>query len=358
MPNDTETAPGKDRQPLLRRAAVLGAGTMGSRIAAHLANAGLPVLLLDLAQPDGQPSLASRAICALLKAKPAAFYDPTSAALITPGDFDHDLPQLAACDWIIEAVAENLAIKQSLLEKIQPHLGPEAIVTTNTSGLSIAAIAEKPPPEFRRRWFGTHFFNPPRYMRLVEIIPTSETDPACAVAVADFADRRLGKTVVFARDTPNFIANRIGVFSMLTAVRLMQEQNLGIEEVDALTGSVIGWPRTGTFRLADMVGIDVLAHVAKNFSESRATDASSTQLPAFIETLLANGWLGDKSGQGFYKKDPADPKIRLALDWRTLEYYPAQRPKFTSIEMTKNAPSLGERLRLIFAADPKKDKAA
>jgi 3-hydroxyacyl-CoA dehydrogenase len=331
---------------------------MGSRITAHLANAGLPVLLLDLAQPDGQPSLASKAISALLKAKPAAFYDPASAALITPGDFDRDLPQLAACDWIIEAVAENLAVKQLLLEKIQPHLGPEAIVTTNTSGLSIAAIAEKSPPDFRRRWFGTHFFNPPRYMRLVEIIPTPETDPACAAVIADFADRRLGKTVVFARDTPNFIANRIGVFSMLTAVRLMQEQDLGIEDVDALTGSVIGWPRTGTFRLADMVGIDVLAHVAKNFSESRASDASATQLPAFIETMLASGWLGDKTGQGFYRKDPADPKNRLALDWRTLEYHPAQRPKFPSIEMAKNAPSLGERLRLIFAADPKKDKAA
>ena len=215
-----------------------------------------------------------------------------------------------------------------LLEKIQPHLGPESIVTTNTSGLSIAAIAEKTPPEFRRRWFGTHFFNPPRYMRLVEVIPTPETDPALAATIADFADRRLGKTVVYARDTPNFIANRIGVFSMLTAVRLMREQDLGIEEVDALTGSVIGWPRTGTFRLADMVGIDVLAHVANNFSESRGDDASATQLPAFIETMLANGWLGDKSGQGFYKKDPADPKARLALDWRTLEYHPAQRPKF------------------------------
>ncbi len=331
---------------------------MGSRIAAHLANAGLPVLLLDLAQPKGEPSLASKAITALLKAKPAAFYDSASAALITSGDFDHDLPQLATCDWIIEAVAENLAVKQSLLEKIQPHLGPEAIVTTNTSGLPIAAIAEKAPPDFRRRWFGTHFFNPPRYMRLVEIIPTAETDPACAAAIAEFADRRLGKAVVYARDTPNFIANRIGVFSMLTAVRLMQEQDLGIEEIDALTGSVIGWPRTGTFRLADMVGIDVLAHVANNFSESRGDDASATQLPAFIETMLTNGWLGDKTGQGFYKKDPADPKNRLALDWRTLEYHPAQRPKFPSIEMAKNAPSLGKRLRLIFAADPKKDKAA
>ncbi|MGC2161639.1 MAG: 3-hydroxyacyl-CoA dehydrogenase NAD-binding domain-containing protein [Silvibacterium sp.] len=343
------------REPLLRRAAVLGAGAMGSRIAAHLANAGLPVLLLDLPQPEPEASLAAKAIAALLKAKPAAFYDPASAVRITPGDFDHDLSQLKDCDWIIEAVAEDLAIKQSLLEKIQPHLSPETIVTTNTSGLSIAAIAQKTPPAFRRRWFGTHFFNPPRYMRLVEIIPTPEAAPEAVAAIAEFADRRLGKTVVFARDTPNFIANRIGVFSMLTALRLMQEQDLTIEEVDALTGSVIGWPRTGTFRLADMVGIDVLAHVAKNFAESRSDDASATQLPDFIESMLERRWLGDKTKQGFYKKDG---ETRLALDWHTLAYRPAQRPKFPSIEMAKNAASLGERLRLILAADPKKDKAA
>jgi 3-hydroxyacyl-CoA dehydrogenase len=342
-------------QPLLRRAAVLGAGAMGSRIAAHLANAGVPVLLLDLPQPPAETSLAAKAIAALLKAKPAAFYDPASAALITPGDFDHDLPKLKDCDWIIEAVAEDLAIKQSLLEKIQPHLNPEAIVTTNTSGLSIAAIAQSTSSSFQRRWFGTHFFNPPRYMRLVEIIPTSETDSAAVAAIADFADRRLGKTVVSARDTPNFIANRIGVFSMLTALRLMQEQDLSIEEVDALTGSVIGWPRTGTFRLADLVGIDVLAHVAKNFAESRSEDLSAAQLPSFLETMLQNRWLGDKTKQGFYKKDGEN---RLALDWHTLEYRPAQRPKFPSIEMAKNAASLSERLRLILAANSKKDKAA
>jgi 3-hydroxyacyl-CoA dehydrogenase len=343
-------------KPLLRRAAVLGAGAMGSRIAAHLANAGVPVLLLDLPQPES--SLAAKAVAALLKAKPAAFYDPASAALITPGDFDHDLPQLKSCDWIIEAVAEDLAIKQALLEKIQPHLSSTAIVTTNTSGLPVTAIAQNTSPEFRRRWFGTHFFNPPRYMRLLEIIPTPETDREAAAAIADFADRRLGKTVVYARDTPNFIANRIGVFSMMTALRLLQEQNLNVEDVDALTGSVIGWPRTGTFRLADLVGIDVLAHVAKNFAESRADDASATELPPFVETMLQNRWLGDKTSQGFYKKDPADPKNRLALDWRTLEYHPAQRPKFPSIEMAKNAQSLGERLRLILEGDPKKDKAA
>jgi 3-hydroxyacyl-CoA dehydrogenase len=339
----------------MRRAAVLGAGAMGSRIAAHLANAGVSVLLLDLAPPKPGMSLAAKAVGALLKTKPAAFYAPAFADLITLGDFDHDLAQLRGCDWVIEAVAENLAIKQALLEKIAPYLGPEAIVTSNTSGLPISAIAGDMPADFRRRWFGTHFFNPPRYMRLVEIIPTPETDTGATDAIAEFADRRLGKTVVFARDTPNFIANRIGVFAMLSAVRLMQEQGLTIEEVDALTGSVIGWPRTGTFRLADLVGIDVLAHVAKNFAESRSSDASATALPAFIEAMLERGWLGDKAGQGFYRKEG---DARLALDWKTLEYHPAQRPKFASIEMAKDAATTGERLRLIFSTDPTKDKAA
>jgi 3-hydroxyacyl-CoA dehydrogenase len=352
--------------PLLRRAAVLGAGAMGSRIAAHLANVGVPVLLLDIVPPNktdpkARSSIATGALAALLKAKPAAFYDAASVRLITPGNFEDDLAGLKDCDWIIEAVTEDLAIKQALLAKIIPHLGPGSVVTTNTSGLPVASIAADTSPEFRRRWFGTHFFNPPRYMRLLEIIPTVEADPAAVSSIAAFADRRLGKSIVYARDTPNFIANRIGVFSMLAAVRLMQEQNLTFEEVDALTGSAIGWPRTGTFRLADMVGIDVLAHVARNFAESRGTDASATTLPAFIETMLERRWLGDKTGQGFYKKDlqAKDPKNnRLVLDWHRLEYRAAGRPKFPSIEMAKNAESLPERLRLVLDSDVEKDKAA
>ncbi len=337
---------------------------MGSRIAAHLANAGVPVLLLDIVPPGNaasRSSIAVSAIAALLKAKPAAFYDAASAALITPGNFEDDLERLKDCDWVIEAVVEDLDIKQALIGKIAPHLHPQAIVTTNTSGLPVASIAAKATPEFRRRWFGTHFFNPPRYMRLVEVIPTPESDAYAVASIATFADRRLGKAIVFARDTPNFIANRIGVFSMLTAVRLMQEQDLNIEDVDALTGSIIGWPRTGTFRLADMVGIDVLAHVARNFAASQGHDAAAIKLPDFIAAMLERRWLGDKTGQGFYRKDPAiaDPKKnRLALDWRTLEYREAARPKFPSIEMAKNAESLPERLRLVLGGDTKKDKAA
>jgi 3-hydroxyacyl-CoA dehydrogenase len=360
--SSTHSPATNEAPPLIRRVAVLGAGTMGSRIAAHLANAGLPVVLLDVAVETGARSrIAADALQSLLKTKPASFYEPEAARLITPGNFEDDLALLGACDWVIEAVVEDLAIKQTLLARITPHLRAGAIATTNTSGLPVASIAAQASPDFRRRWFGTHFFNPPRYMRLVEIIPTPEADPTSVAVIANFADRRLGKSIVFARDTPNFIGNRIGVFAMLTAVRLMQEQDLTIEEVDALTGSAIGWPRTGTFRLADMVGIDVLAHVARNFAESGATDANSAALPGFIQTMIERRWFGDKSGQGFYKKAGKDEQgrdLRLALDWKTLEYRPAGRPKFPSLEMAKNAESLPERLRLLLAGNPRKDRAA
>jgi 3-hydroxyacyl-CoA dehydrogenase len=339
---------------VIRKAAVLGAGTMGSRIAAHLANAGLPVVLLDIPSEKGTRSaIASQALDALKKSKPAAFYDPAYAAHVSVGNFDDDLALLADCDWVIEAVTENLAIKQALLDKVVPHLKRDAILTTNTSGLPVASIAAKLPEAVRRRWFGTHFFNPPRYMRLVEIIPTPESDPAAIAAVSHFADLLLGKEVVFARDTPNFIANRIGVFIMLESVRLMQEEDLTIEEVDALTGSAIGWPRTGTFRLADMVGIDILAHVAANFEGSGV-------VPPFIRAMLERRWLGDKTRQGFYKKekDAEGKEIRLVLDWKTLEYAPAIRPKIASLEMAKNAEKLPERLAQLLAGDIRKDKFA
>jgi 3-hydroxyacyl-CoA dehydrogenase len=344
---------------VIRKAAVLGAGTMGSRIAAHLANAGLPVILLDIPAREGARSaIASQALEALKKSKPAAFYDPAYAARVRVGNFDDDLALLADCDWVIEAVTENLGIKQALLERVAPHLKRNAILTTNTSGLPVATMAAKLPEAVRRRWFGTHFFNPPRYMRLVEIVPTPEADAAAIAAIAHFADVLLGKDVVFARDTPNFIANRMGVFILLEAIRLMQEEDLTIEEVDALTGSAIGWPRTGTFRLADMVGIDVLAHVAANFEGSGA-------MPQFVAELLERGWLGDKTKQGFYKKekDAEGKDVRLVLDWKTLEYVPAIRPKIPSLEMAKHAGKLAERLAQLLALGVlreavRKDKAA
>jgi 3-hydroxyacyl-CoA dehydrogenase len=353
------SALGNSAQPLLvRRAAVLGAGTMGSRIAAHLANAGIPTLLLDLV-PKGESAernrLALAALDALGKAKPAAFYEPRQAALITPGNFEDDLPKLAQCDWVIEAVAENLAIKTALLARVVPHLAAHAVLTTNTSGLPVSQIAEGLAAH-RERFFGTHFFNPPRYMRLLEVIPTAESDASVVAAFSAFADRVLGKQVVFAHDTPNFIANRIGIAVMFNAATLMLQQGLTIEEVDALTGQAIGWPRTGTFRLADLVGIDILAHVAANFPQGVTQGGFSS----ILEEVVKRGWLGDKAGQGFYKKSRgADGKdARLVLDVATFEYRPAAKPALPALEMAKNAATLPERLRLLLAGDPARDKAA
>jgi 3-hydroxyacyl-CoA dehydrogenase len=347
--------PGTESAPLLIRcAAVLGAGTMGSRIAAHLANAGIPVLLLDL------PGLAAPALDALKKNKPAAFFDPAFAARVTPGDFENDLAKLSTVDWIIEAVTENLEIKQSLLRKITPHLKPDAVLTTNTSGLPVATIASVLPDNLRHRWFGTHFFNPPRYMRLVEVIPTPEADPAVVQAVSQFCDVHLGKDVVEAHDTPNFIANRIGTYMLMEAVRLMQSEDLTIEEVDALTGSALGFPRTGTFRLLDLVGLDVMAHVAKNFASLRSESAGDLAMPPFIITMLERKWLGDKTRQGFYKKTKDDKgnEVRLVLDWKALEYHPAQKPRFPLLDMAKNAERLPDRLKQMLAGYYNKDKAA
>ncbi len=347
---------------LVRRAAVLGAGTMGSRIAAHLANAGIPSLLLDMVPRDsGAPrnKLALSALDLLARAKPAAFYEPGLAALITPGNFEDDLPKLADCDWVIEAVAENLEIKHALLQRVAPHLSPRAVLTTNTSGLPIRHIAAAlgdAPNGLGARFFGTHFFNPPRYMRLLEVIPAPHTDPALTAAFAAFADRLLGKQVVFAHDTPNFIANRIGVAVTFAVASLMLEQGLTIEEVDALTGQAIGWPRTGTFRLADMVGIDVLAHVASNFPQGVAPGEFSS----ILQEIVRRGWLGDKAGQGFYKKvrGAEGKEERLVLDLKTFEYRPLAKAALPTLEMAKNAPSAKERLKLLLANDPRKDKAA
>ena len=336
---------------LIRRAAVLGAGTMGSRIAAHLANAGIPVVLLDV---PPKSKTAEQALNALAKSKPAALFEFSLARLITTGDFDSDLPKLSNCDWVVEAVAENLEIKTALLARVIPHIAPHAILTTNTSGLPISQIGSALPVEIQKKFFGTHFFNPPRYMRLLEVIPAPGVAPAAISGFAAFADRILGKQVVFAHDTPNFIANRIGIAVMFNAANLMLEQNLTIEDVDALTGPAIGWPRTGTFRLADLVGIDVLAHVAANFPPG----VTGGKFSSILDELLKRGRLGDKSGQGFYKKvRGADGKDeRLVLDLSTFDYRPVAKPALPQLEMAKNAATTQERLRLLLANNPAKDK--
>src|SRR5512141_1358104 len=235
----------------IERVAVLGAGTMGARIAAHLANAGVASFLLDMVPPDADGEarnrIAQAGLDGLRKSKPAAFFHPSLANLITIGNFDDHLKYVAESDWVIEAVIEDLEIKRALLRKVEAVRRPGTIVTTNTSGLPVARIAEGFSEDFRRHWFGTHFFNPPRYMRLLEVIATHEVDGAVVDLVTRFCDVRLGKGIVFASDTPNFVANRIGVFSMLNVIRIMQETDLSIEEVDALTGSIVGWPNSGTF---------------------------------------------------------------------------------------------------------------
>ena len=343
----------------IRRIAVLGAGTMGSRIAAHIANAGFPVLLLDMAQAGNANSLAAKALEGLKKSKPAALASPDFLARIEIGNFDDDLPKLHDCDWIIEAVAENLAIKRALLARVAQNLRPDAILTTNTSGLPVADIAAELPADLRRRWFGTHFFNPPRYMQLLEIIAARESDPDAIATVSNFAAVYLGKSVVPANDRPNFIANRIGAFAMLNTIRVMQQQGLTIEEVDALTGKPMGWPKTGTFRLGDMVGLDVLGSVVRNFAANTRDERSDVQLPPFLEQMLERKWFGDKSGQGFYKKQKgAEGEERLTLDIATLEYRPAQKPRFPALDMAKPIEALPERIRALLGGNPEKDKAA
>src|SRR5512147_514975 len=246
----------------IEKVAVLGAGTMGARIAAHLANAGVASFLLDIVPPDADGEARNKVAHAGLesarKSKPAAFYEPSLARLVTIGNFDDHLKFVGEADWVIEAVVEDLDIKRALLKKVEAARRPGTIVTTNTSGLPVHKIAEGFSDDFRRYWFGTHFFNPPRYMRLLEIIPTPESDPAAVEAISHFCDVRLGKGIVVSKDTANFIANRIGTFSALNVIRLMQEMDLSIEEIDSLTGSAVGWPKSATFRTGDLVGLDIL----------------------------------------------------------------------------------------------------
>ena len=335
----------------INKIAVLGAGTMGARIAAHFANAGVPSYLFDIVPPDAdgpaRNKIATAGLEAAKKSKPAAFMEPSLARLVTVGNFEDDIKKLADVDWIIEAVVENLEIKRALLRKVEAVRKPGTIVTTNTSGLPVHKIAEGFSDDFRWAWFGTHFFNPPRYMRLLEIIPTPEADKAAIDAIAHFCDVRLGKGVVIAKDTPNFIGNRIGTFSVLNVMRLMQEMDLNIEEVDALTGQAVGWPKSATFRTIDLVGLDILGHVVGNMTENVRDERSDLKLPNFFNQMLEHKWLGDKTKGGFYKKSKSDGKEeeRLALDWKTLQYHPRQKPKFAALDMAKNIEDTGTRIR-------------
>ena len=352
----------------IEKVAVLGAGTMGARIAAQLANAGIPCYLLDIAPSElngaetkkelalDSAAVRNRIVLAGLeaakKSRPAAFFTEDAARLVTPGNFEDNLGWCGEVDWIIEAVAENLEIKRGLYARVEALRKPGTIVTSNTSGLPIHLIAEGRSEDFQGHWAGTHFFNPPRYMKLVELIPGPKTRPEVMESLEEICDLRLGKGVVVAKDTPNFIANRIGTYAMLNVLRQMQALGMTIEEVDACTGHAIGQPKSATFRTGDIVGLDVLVHVVRNIYDSIPNDESreNYRLPALLEEMMKRGWLGDKTGGGFYKrvKKGGESEI-LTLDWQTMEYRAKKKAKFGSIEAGKAVEDTRARLRALVA---------
>jgi 3-hydroxyacyl-CoA dehydrogenase len=338
----------------IRRVAVLGAGTMGSRIAAHFANAGVPSRLLDIVVP-GEPDrsvAARRGLEAAARQRPNAFFTESARSLILPGNFEDNLADLGDCDWIIEAVTEQLDVKRAIWERVNDVRKADAILSTNTSGLPLARICEGFPHNFQSRFLGTHFFNPPRYLHLVEVIPTRETDEETVRFVTEFCEVRLGKGVVRCKDTPNFIANRIGSFYGSTVYKLTTEEDFTIEEVDALTGPLIGLPKTASYRLLDVVGLDVWSFVSKNLHDLVPHDPWRDRFtpPPFLEQMLERKWLGDKTGQGFYKRVGPDRQIHV-IDWRTLEYHPAQKVTTPLLAEARRIEDLPRRLQMLVASD-------
>jgi 3-hydroxyacyl-CoA dehydrogenase len=330
----------------IRSAAVLGAGTMGAQIAAHLANAGVPVLLLDLTAAVAHDGLTrARAL------RPDPFFTTAAAARISVGGFESDLGRLAEADWIIEAVVEQIEVKRVLLGRVDAIWRPDGIVSSNTSGIPIAAIADGFGPGLRRHWLGTHFFNPPRYLRLLEVIPTPDTDPLVTERISWFADHRLGKGVVVAKDTPNFIGNHIGIFGVVRVLQALASLRYTIEEIDAITGPSLGRPKSATFRTMDIAGIDILSQVARNLSE-RLPDADAREqfiLPPLIASLVERGWIGEKAGQGFYKRErtAAGAEI-LTLDPATLTYRSKQPARLPALDAARAIEDPGERIRALY----------
>jgi 3-hydroxyacyl-CoA dehydrogenase len=352
----------------IKKVAVLGSGVMGSRIACHFANVGLQVLLLDIIPPDlkeeeksnpaKRNSLVNAALQAAVKSNPSPIYKSSFVSRIKTGNFDDNLAEIKDCDWILEAVVERLDIKQSLFEKVELYRKPGTLITTNTSGIPISMLIEGRSGDFKKHFCGTHFFNPPRYLRLFEIIPSPFTDKNVIHFFEYYADKFLGKTPVLCKDTPAFIANRVGVFSMAAIFKLQQEMGLSISEIDSLTGTLIGKPKSATFRTADVVGLDTLIKVAKGVYEYCPNDWSrdTFQVPAYVLKMEENKWLGDKTGQGFYKKTAVDgKKVILELDLNTLEYKASEKTKFASVGEAKLVDSLRARLKILAKG---KDKAA
>ncbi|MQA31321.1 MAG: 3-hydroxyacyl-CoA dehydrogenase [Luteitalea sp.] len=331
----------------IRTAAVLGAGTMGAQIAAHLANAGVPVLLLDLTA-----EIAGDGLKRALGLKPDPFFTRDTASLITVGGLDRDFGGVAAADWIVEAVVEQLDVKRALFERLETTRRPQSVVSSNTSGIPIAALAEGRSEDFRRHLLGTHFFNPPRYLRLVEVIPTPETGRDVVDRITDFAVRRLGKGVVVAKDTPNFIANHIGLYGVIQTLRMLDSGDYTIEEIDAITGPALGRPKSATFRTMDIAGIDVLGHVARNLAERvpGAAARSAFTLPPLVQALIDRGWIGEKAGQGFYRRDGSDI---LTLDPGPMAYRPKQPARLPALEAVRSVEDVRDRLRTLFTGSDK-----
>lgn len=350
---------------VIKKVAVLGSGVMGSRIACHFAGIGVPVLLLDIqpkdlpadAKPAGKNKIVNDAMQAALKSNPSPVYTKDVAKLICTGNFTDNMKDIASCDWVIEVVVERLDIKQSVFEQVEKYRKPGTLITSNTSGIPISMMAEGRSEDFKKHFCGTHFFNPPRYLRLLEVIPTPYTDPAVVDFLMNYGDLYLGKQTVLAKDTPAFIANRVGVFSMMAVMKAMEKTGLSIDEVEALTGPVIGRPKSATFRTADVVGIDTLVKVANGVADNCPNDEARDYfaIPAWLNKMIENNWLGDKSGQGFFKKEKGSGKSEIkVLNLQTQEYGERTKPKFGSVDAAKQIENLGERLKALHFG---KDKA-
>lgn len=347
---------------MIRKVAVLGAGVMGQGISAHLANAGIPSILFDIVPRDLVPGaprskLAIDGIANATKLKPAAFYRADDASLVSPANYEDDAGRLAECDLIIEVVVENLNIKSRVYEWVAKNRRPGSVVASNTSGLSLAAMAAPMPEEMRRHFLVMHFFNPVRYMRLLELVTGPETDPEVVRRVARFGERVLGKGIVFAKDTPNFVANRIGTYGILSVFHHSGRLGLGIDEVDAIFGAPMGRPGSAVFRTADLVGLDTLDHVLATVYEGAPHDEARElfQSPLWLKQMITEGALGEKSGRGFYKKgtDAAGNRVILSRDLKTGEYAPQKKVRFPSLGQAKNADDLAGRLRILTSAqDP------
>ncbi len=350
----------------INKIAVLGSGVMGSRIACHFANIGVEVLLLDIVPKEAVESkdkaarnkIVNDALQFALKSNPSPIYSKSYVSRITTGNMDDDMAKIADCDWIIEVVIERLDIKKQVFENVEKYRKPGTLITTNTSGIPIHLMLDGRSEDFQQHFCGTHFFNPPRYLKLLELIPSPKTSPEVMAFLEDYGQRFLGKTTVVCKDTPAFIANRIGVYSIMSLFHTVTEMGLSVEEVDKLTGPVIGRPKSATFRTCDVVGLDTLVHVANGVKDNCPNDEANTtfEIPSYINKMVENNWLGSKTKQGFYKKVKTDDgKSEIhALNLSTLEYAPSQKVKFATLEMTKTIDDLKERMKVLING---KDKA-